>query len=149
VQLDSHKRHITKGRSRHLDRRSYSINSRININILMNPSAQRRYHVQLSAYTTMKDTSYYNYKMHIAHNKIAHIHVPIAILWRRGRGQRFSLLSPKKGGGNTHWYIGSCFGIKPASRKLNNINLNSSPSKRSRRSPSLKHDPATGASKSR
>jgi hypothetical protein len=49
----------------------------------------------------------------------------------------------------THHYIGSFFGIRPASRKLKSINLNSSPSKRFRRSPSPIHDPDIDASKSR
>ena len=40
----------------------------------------------------------------------------------------------------TNCHIGSSFGIRPASRKLNNINLNSSPSNRSCRSPSSMHD---------
>jgi hypothetical protein len=48
----------------------------------------------------------------------------------------------------THHYIGSSFEIRSASRKLKSINLNSSTSKRFRRSPSPIHDPDIDASKS-
>jgi hypothetical protein len=67
---------------------------------------------------------------------------------KRG-GQRFHSSSLKNGDGNTRYYIGSSFGIRPASRKLNNINLNSSPSKRSHRSPSPMHVLDVDASSSR
>jgi hypothetical protein len=42
-------------------------------------------------------------------------------------------------------YIGFVFGIRPASRKLNNISLSSSPSNRARKSPSSKRCPVVGA----
>jgi hypothetical protein len=70
-------------------------------------------------------------------------------LAKGGRGQHFRSSSSKNGDGNTHYYIGSSFRIRPAFQKLNSINLNSSPSKRSRRSPSPIHDPDVDASKSR
>jgi hypothetical protein len=64
----------------------------------------------------------------------------------KGARAAFSLKFTKERQCQHTFYIGSYFGIRPASRKLNNISLNSSPSKRARRSPSSKHDPSVGAS---
>jgi hypothetical protein len=81
-----------------------------------------------------------HYTQNIYHHKYDH-HNSFA----KGGGQRFCSSSPKNCDGNTHYYIGSSFRIRPTSRKLNNINLNSS-SKRSRRYPFLMHDPDVAAS---
>jgi hypothetical protein len=72
----------------------------------------------------------------------------IAVLLRRGEGSVFTQYRNRTARA-TYYHIGSSFGIRPASRKLNNINLNSSPSKRSHMSPSPMHDPDVDASSSR
>jgi hypothetical protein len=66
--------------------------------------------------------------------------LPFLFIASRGRAT-FSLTTAIQERGQHKRYIGSAFGIRPASRKLNNIILNSSPSNRLRRSPSPIHVP--------
>jgi hypothetical protein len=61
----------------------------------------------------------------------------------------FSLSTATQERGQYTRYIGSAFGIRPTSQKLNNIIFNSSPSKRFRRSPSPIHVPDDEDNKSR
>jgi hypothetical protein len=67
-------------------------------------------------------------------NNTNHVLLPSLSIASQGRAA-FSLAIATRERGQQTCYIGSAFGIRPASRKLNNIIFNSSPSKRFRRPP--------------
>jgi hypothetical protein len=73
-----------------------------------------------------------------SHNNTNHILLPTLSIAKRGRAT-FSLTIATRERGQQKCYIGSAFGIRSASQKLNNIILNSSPSNRFRKTPSPIH----------
>jgi hypothetical protein len=81
-------------------------------------------------------------------NNTDHILLPSLSIVSQGR-PAFSLTTTTRERGQQTCYIGSAFEIRPASQKLNIIILNSSPSKRFRRSPSPIHVPDVDDNKSR
>jgi hypothetical protein len=82
------------------------------------------------------------------HNNTNHILLPSLSIANRGR-VAFSLTIATRERGQQTCYIDSAFGIRPTSRKLNNIIFNYSPSNRFRKSPSPIHAPDVEDSKSR
>jgi hypothetical protein len=99
----------------------------------------KQYH---SSHTQQKATG------HFAQINTHRILLPSLFIASRERAA-FSLTTAIQERGKHRRYIGSAFGIRPTSRKLNSINLNSSPSNRLRRSPSPMHVPVDEDNKSR
>jgi hypothetical protein len=75
-----------------------------------------------------------------SHISTHHDIYPRSSIAKRGRAA-FSLNITTEQRGQQKCHIGSSFGIRPASQNLNNIILNTSPSNRSRKSPSPMHVP--------